>query len=47
MWLEGAIHNGWSVSQMRGQRWETVGKPGEMWVFDNGALRATLPSPGR
>jgi hypothetical protein len=29
MWLEGAIHNGWSVSQMRGKRWETVGKPGE------------------
>ncbi|RIK83220.1 MAG: hypothetical protein DCC67_06200 [Planctomycetota bacterium] len=29
MWLEGAIHNGWSVSQMRGKRWETLGKPGE------------------
>jgi hypothetical protein len=29
MWLEGAIHNGWSVSQMRGKRWETFGKPGE------------------
>lgn len=25
----------------------TIGKPGEMWVFDNGALRATLPSPGQ
>ncbi len=25
MWLEGAIQNGWSVSQMRGQRWETLG----------------------
>jgi hypothetical protein len=29
MWLEGAIHNGWSVSQMRGKRWETLGTPGE------------------
>lgn len=34
MWLEGAIHNGWSVSQMRGQRWETVGKPGETMPTD-------------
>ncbi len=25
MWLEGSIQNGWSVSQMRGKRWETVG----------------------
>jgi len=25
MWLEGAIHNQWSVSQMRGKRWETLG----------------------
>ncbi|MCA9257956.1 MAG: hypothetical protein KDA61_02095 [Planctomycetales bacterium] len=29
MWLEGAIHNGWSVSQMRGKRWETHGSPDE------------------
>jgi hypothetical protein len=35
MWLEGAIHNGWSVSQMRGQRWETVGKPGEAMPNDD------------
>lgn len=26
MWLEGAIQNSWSVSQMRNQRWETMGK---------------------
>jgi hypothetical protein len=25
MWLEGAIQNEWSVSQMRRQRWETLG----------------------
>ena len=34
MWLEGAIHKGWSVSQMRGKRWETVGKPGETMPAD-------------
>ncbi len=28
MWLEGAILNSWSVSQMRGKRWETHGNPG-------------------
>ena len=27
MWLEGALHSGWSVSQMRRQRWETIGSP--------------------
>ncbi len=25
MWLEGAVQSGWSVSQMRRQRWETLG----------------------
>lgn len=25
MWLEGAVQNGWSVSQMRQQRWDTLG----------------------
>ena len=25
MWLEGAVQSGWSVSQMRHQRWETLG----------------------
>ena len=30
MWLEGAIQNDWSISQMRNQRWETMGKlPGD------------------
>ena len=27
MWLEGAIHNEWSISQMRGKRWEALGTP--------------------
>ena len=25
LWLEGAVQNGWSVAQMRVQRWETFG----------------------
>ena len=25
MWLEGSLQNEWSVSQMRGKRWETIG----------------------
>jgi len=29
MWLEGAIQNEWSVSQMRGRRWETLETPPE------------------
>jgi len=29
MWLEGAIRDGWSVSQMRGQRWEVLGHAGQ------------------
>jgi hypothetical protein len=27
MWLEGAVQNKWSISQMRHQRWEVLGKP--------------------
>lgn len=29
MWLEGGVQNGWSVSQMRRKRWETLGKKGD------------------
>ena len=29
MWLEGAVQNKWSVSAMRKQRWETLGKVGD------------------
>lgn len=29
MWLEGAIQSEWSISQMRGKRWETLGTPPE------------------
>jgi hypothetical protein len=27
MWLEGAVQSGWSVAQMRAQRWEALGQP--------------------
>lgn len=27
MWLEGAVRSNWSVSQMRDNRWETLGSP--------------------
>ena len=30
MWLEGAVQNGWSVMQMRNQRWEALGAPAGM-----------------
>jgi hypothetical protein len=40
MWLEGAIQNDWSVSQMRGKRWETLGKPGEAPADDDPAVAA-------
>lgn len=52
MWLEGAITNKWSVSQMRGARWETVGGPEEPTdgqVFeaqiDEDAYNALVESP--
>lgn len=27
LWLEGAVQNGWSISEMRAKRWETLGSP--------------------
>ncbi|MHB8901870.1 MAG: hypothetical protein ACYC6Y_24200 [Thermoguttaceae bacterium] len=29
MWLEGSVQNGWSVAQMRDQRWEALGAPAD------------------
>lgn len=34
MWLEGAVHKGWSVSQMRQQRWEALGLPEDLKPFE-------------
>ncbi len=37
MWLEGAIRNEWSISQMRGKRWETLGTPPEQQLVETEA----------
>ncbi|MAT72935.1 MAG: hypothetical protein CMJ58_25925 [Planctomycetaceae bacterium] len=46
MWLEGAIHNGWSVSQMRGKRWETTGAAGEAPPEDDAAVANGFAAEG-
>lgn len=38
MWLEGAAQSGWSVSQMRAQRWEALGAPDELKPRDENVL---------
>lgn len=30
MWLEGAVQNEWSISQMRAKRWKTLGAPDDL-----------------
>jgi len=47
MWLEGAIRNEWSISQMRGKRWETLGTPPEDQQAEVDAieLEAEIDSP--
>jgi hypothetical protein len=42
MWLEGAVQNGWSVAQMRRQRWETLGGPAEEPPRDEDIVAAEL-----
>lgn len=42
MWLEGAVQNGWSVSQMKHQRWEALGAPEELKPRDEDVLSAEL-----
>lgn len=46
MWLEGAIHNGWSVSQMRGKRWETTGAAGDPPAEDAAAVANGFAAEG-
>ena len=46
MWLEGAIHNNWSVSQMRGKRWETLGKPSDAQPPEDSALADEMDDDG-
>lgn len=42
MWLEGAATSGWSVSQMRAQRWEAIGAPAELKPRDEDVITAEL-----
>lgn len=42
MWLEGALQNGWSVSQMRRQRWETLGSVSEEKPLDADIVEAEV-----
>jgi hypothetical protein len=42
MWLEGAVQNGWSVSQMRAKRWETLGAPASLKPRDEDIIVAEL-----
>ncbi|MCA9100366.1 MAG: hypothetical protein R3C10_05500 [Pirellulales bacterium] len=42
MWLEGAVGNGWSVSQTRLQRWEAVGAPASQRPRDEDVIATEL-----
>lgn len=42
LWLEGAVQNGWSVSQMRVARWEALGAPAELKPRDQDIVVAEL-----
>lgn len=42
MWLEGAVQNHWSVSQMRRQRWEALGAPEDKKPSDDDIIAVEL-----
>jgi hypothetical protein len=42
MWLEGAVQNSWSISQMRFARWEVLGKPASERPQDEDVVAAEL-----
>lgn len=42
MYLEGAVENGWSISQMRNQRWEAIGGAPEQKPRDEDIINAEL-----
>jgi len=42
MWLEGAVHSGWSVSQMRAARWEATGAPASLKPRDEDIIVGEL-----
>lgn len=42
MWLEGAAKSGWSVAQMRAQRWEAIGAPPDLKPREEDIITAEL-----
>jgi hypothetical protein len=42
MWLEGAVQNGWSVSETRQQRWEALGAPADQRPRDEDVIAAEM-----
>jgi len=42
MWLEGALQNGWSVSQMRAKRHETLDAPAELMPREEDIIQSEL-----
>jgi len=42
MWLEGAVQSGWSISQMRVQRWQAQGSPADHQPRDADIIAAEL-----
>jgi len=42
MWLEGAVQNGWSVAQMRQQRWQAIGAPPDLKPRPEDVIAAEL-----
>ncbi len=41
-WLEGAVQSGWSISQMRAQRWEAHGAPADKKPRDEDIIVGTI-----
>ena len=42
MWLEGAVQSGWSVAQVRAERWEAIGAPADQKPRDEEIITAEL-----
>ena len=42
MWLEGAVQSGWSINEMRGRRWESLGLPAGQQPTDEPVVESEL-----
>lgn len=47
LWLEGALQNGWSISQMRKERWQAHGAPDELKPRDEDIIVAEWDEDAR